>query len=192
MLETLRFVAAHRDEVKQVVASSQRPRDRIAVRYRLERQDAPIEILTRTPRSLAGAPTTVTLPYLSRFVGTTVIDRPIAYLVPEKVAAHLRQHGLTVQPATGPYEVEVPVVERAGSEGARGILEAGSVGELSVSWRKGARSAPPGAGLVATSQPLGAIAVYLCEPESDDGAVENGLIPVPNVGEELPIWRVPG
>jgi len=190
MLETLRFVAAHRDEVKQVVASSQTPRDRIAIRYRLERREAPVEILTRSPRTLEGAPTTVNLPYLARFVGSTVIDRPRAYLVPTNVAAHLRQHGLTVASATGTHEVEVPVVEGTGREGARGILEAGTVGELSVSWRKGPRVAPPGAGLVATSQPLGAIAVYLCEPESDDGAVENGLISVPSVGDELPIWRV--
>ena len=44
--------------------------------------------------------------------------------------------------------------------------------------------------LVTTDQPLGAIAVYLCEPESDDGAVENGLIGAPAVGDDFPIWRV--
>jgi predicted deacylase len=192
MLETLRFTAAHRDDVVQTVASSRSPRDRIAIRYRLERREAPVEILTRAPRTLAGAPTTVTLPYLARFVGSAVVDRPAAYLVPANVAAHLRQHGLGVEEAAGSYEAEVPVVESTGSEGARGILEAGSVGELSVSWRKGACDAPPGAGLVATDQPLGAIAVYLCEPESDDGAVENGLISAPRVGDELPIWRVRG
>jgi hypothetical protein len=31
--------------------------------------------------------------------------------------------------------------------------------------------------------------VYLCEPESDDGALENGLIDAPNEGAEYPIWR---
>ena len=44
--------------------------------------------------------------------------------------------------------------------------------------------------LVRTDHPLGAIAVYLCEPESDDGAVENGLAPAPAVGDEHPAWRV--
>jgi hypothetical protein len=43
---------------------------------------------------------------------------------------------------------------------------------------------------VRTGQPLGAIAVYLCEPESDDGAIENGLVAPPPVGGEFPIWRV--
>ena len=191
MLETLKHVAAHRDEVAQTVAASQSPRDRIAVRYGLKPFERPIEILTRTPRTLEGAPSTVTLPHLGRFVGTTVVDRPAAYLVPAPVAAHLRQHGLAVDQAMGTFEVEVPVVEGLGSEGGRAILEAAAVGELSASWRRGPRAVPPGWALVPTDQPLGAVAVYLCEAESDDGAVENGLLPVPALGEELALWRVP-
>ena len=72
------------------------------------------------------------------------------------------------------------------------ILEAASFGEIAVSWRNGSRRAPAGSGLVRTDQPLGAIAVYLCEPESDDGAFENGVLPAPVRGEELGVWRVPG
>jgi hypothetical protein len=191
MLETLKHVAAHRDEVVQLVAMSRAPRERIAIRYGLERFEAPLEILTRTPRTLEGAPTSVTLPYLGRFVGTTVVDRPAAYLVPAPMAAHLRLHGLTLREAVGTFEVEVPVVEGLGSQEGRGILEAAAVGELSVSWRRGPRAVPTGWALVPTDQPLGAIAAYLCEPESDDGAVENGLLPVPALGEELALWRVP-
>lgn len=191
MLETLKYVAAHRDEVVQTVAASRTPRERIAVRYGLERFDRPIEILTRAPRTLEGAPATVTIPHLGRFVGTTVVDRPDAYLVPAPVAAHLRLHGLTLREAVGTFDVAVPVVEGLGSEGGRAILEAAAVGELSVSWRQEHRTVPPGWALVPTDQPLGAVAVYLCEPESDDGAVENGLLPVPALGEELALWRVP-
>ena len=191
MLETLKHVAAHRDEVVQTVAECLTPRDRIAVRYSLERFDEPVEILTRAPRTLDGAPTTLTLPYLGRFIGSTVVNRPAAYLVPARMAAHLRLHGLTLREAVGTFEVEVPVTEGLGSKGGRAILEAEAVGELSVSWRRGPRTVPPGWALVPTDQPLGAIAVYLCEPESDDGAVENGLLPMPALGEELTLWRVP-
>ncbi len=191
MLETLKHVAAHGDEVLQTVAACVTPRDRIAIRYSLERFDTPVEILTRTPRTLEGRPTRVTLPHLGRFVGTTVVDRPAAYLVPAPMAAHLRLHGLSLQEAVGTFEVETPVVEGLGSEGGRAILEAAAVGDLSVSWRREARAVPPGWALVPTDQPLGAIAVYLCEPESDDGAVENGLLPVPSLSEELALWRVP-
>ena len=190
MLETLRFVAAHRDDVVQTVAASRTPRERIAVRSRLERFDQPVTILTRTPRTLDGAPSTVTIPHVGRFVGSTVVDRPAAYLVPPKVAAHLRGHGLQVSEATGSYDAQIAKVESLGTEGGRAILEAAKVGELSVSWRTGPVKAEPGHGLVRTGQPLGAIAVYLCEPESDDGAVENGLLAVPTVGVDWPICRI--
>ena len=192
MLETLRHVAAHRDEVVQTVAGCRVPRDRIAVRYALETFPQPLEILTRTPRTLEGAPTRLTLPYFARFVGSTVVDRPAAYLVPAQAAAALRGHGLEVGEAHGSFDVEVPVVEQLGTEGGRAILEAAKVGELGVSWRRGPRPAPADTWLVRTDQPMGAIAVYLCEPESDDGAIENGLLPVPEQGEELGIWRVNG
>lgn len=191
VLETLRYVAAHGDEVVQTVATSREPPARVAVRYRLDRFAEPIEILTRTPRTLEGAPSSVSIPHLGRFVGTVVVDRPPAYLVPARMAAHLRQHGLAVEDARGTVDAEIAVVEGFGAEQGRKILEAAKVGELRVSWKREARAVPAGAGLVRTDQPLGAIAVYLCEPESDDGAVENGLVEPPELGEELPIWRVP-
>ena len=36
----------------------------------------------------------------------------------------------------------------------------------------------------------GAIAVYLCEPESDDGPIENQLVSAAPPGSELPLWRL--
>ncbi len=191
MLETLRHVAAHGADVRGVVAASRTPRDRVAIRYRLEAFAEPVTILTRDPRTLSGAPTEVALPYLGRFVGSTVVDRPVAYVVPAALATHLRAHGLVVDPAGEPLDVEVATVEGVRTEGGRGILEAARVGALHVSWAQATRRPPPGAGIVRTSQPLGAIAVYLCEPESDDGAVENGIVGAATVGSEFPIWRVP-
>jgi len=191
VLETLRYVAAHGDAVVQTVAGSRRPPAKVAVRYRLDRFAEPIEVLTRTPRTLEGAPSSVRIPHLARFVGTVVVDRPAAYVVPARVAAHLRQHGLAVEDAKGTVDAEVATVEGFGAETGRKILEAAKVGELRVSWKRGARAVPAGAGLVRTDQPLGAIAVYLGEPESDDGAVENGLVEPPAQGAEFPIWRVP-
>jgi len=159
------------------------------VRYRLDAFDDPIEIPTRTPRTLEGAPTSVRIPHFSRFVGTKVVDRPPAYLVPPRAAAHLARHGLAVRPAEGTLTLEVARVTGIGTEGGRHILEAAQVGELEVDWRLERRAAPAGWSLVDTDQPLGAIAVYLCEPESDDGAIENGMIDAPARGDDYPIAR---
>jgi hypothetical protein len=48
---------------------------------------------------------------------------------------------------------------------------------------------PAGAWLLRTEQPLGALAVYLCEPESDDGLVEGGYVPTPSIGGEFEVLR---
>jgi hypothetical protein len=189
-IETLAWAAGHADDIRHIVASSASPPDRIAVRYRLDRADSPVDVLTRSPRTLEGAPVSMRLPYFGRFRGTVVVDRPRSYLVPPSIAEHLRRHGLRVERAEGAAEVEVARVVSLGAEGGRAILEASAVGEVQVEWRSDKRAVPEGWSRVDTDQPLGAIAVYLCEPESDDGAVENGLAPVPAVGDEHPAWRV--
>jgi len=189
LVEVLRHVAAHGDHIVQLVASSRAPRDRIAIRYKLDAFDGTIEIPTRTPRTLEGAPSVVRVRQFAKFTGTTVVDRPPAYVVPANVAAHLERHGLAVSDAPASADVEVATVTGYGSEGGRKILESAAVGELRVDWKRAARPLPAGARLVRTEQSLAAVAVYLCEPESDDGAVENGLVTAPAVGAEFPIWR---
>jgi hypothetical protein len=189
LLEALRYVAAKRDEVQQVVSVSRSPRDRMAIRYRLEAFDETIEVPTRTPRTPDGAPSSATVRYFGKFVGTNIVGRPPAYVVDGAVAEHLERHGLAVEPAPAALDAEVATVVEVASEGGRKILESAAVGDLRVEWKRGARKVPEGSKLVRTDQPLAAIAVYLCEPESDDGAVENGLVPAPALGSEFPIWR---
>ena len=77
-----------------------------------------------------------------------------------------------------------------GTEAGRKILESSTVGHLEIEWKTESRNVGGDRMLVRTDQPLGAIAVYLCEPTSDDGAVENGLCAAPSAGDEFPIWRV--
>ena len=188
-IETLRWVAGHADDVRQVVAAHRTPPRQVAVRYQLEAFERPITIPTLSPRTPEGVPTDHTLPHLARFVGTEVIERPAAYLVPPAVAAHLRHHGLTTQPAEGRREVEVARVVSVSEEEGRTILEAGAVGDVEVAWSTEVRVVPPEWHEVPTDQPLGAIAVYSCEPRSDDGIVENEIVPAVSVGSEHPAWR---
>jgi hypothetical protein len=189
LLEALRYTASHRAEILQIVSASQSPRDRIAIRYRLDAFDDTIEVPTRTPRTPDGAPSIARLRHFAKFVGTTLVDRPPAYIVDAALATHLERHGLATEPAPGVLEAEVATIAEIAAEGGRKILESAAVGDVRVEWTRASRKAPAGARLVRTDQSLGAIAVYLCEPESDDGAVENGLIAAPALGSEFPIWR---
>jgi hypothetical protein len=193
LLETLRHAAQHGTEMMQVVQASQTPPQRVAVRYALEAFPEPVEILTRQPRTLDGQPTSVTIPHYGRFVGAETVRRPWAYVVPEAVAQHLRRHGLTVTQMDRSRDaaLEVAYVESAGSEGARTILESASgERELQVEYRRETRRLPEGCFLAETEQPLGAVAVYLCEARSDDGVVTCGIVPEPRPGEEFPVHRI--
>jgi hypothetical protein len=190
--EALRIAAERGDALLQVVATSRSPREEVAVRYRLEAEAAPARILTRSPRTLDGAPVEVSLPHLARFVGTTRVQRPWGYAVPEHVGRHLARHGLAVRPLQAGMEarVQVPFIESVRDTDSRAILEA--PGEVVLGARFETRTLRLAAGtwLVETGQPLGAIAVYLCEAESDDGLVACGLLPRPQPGDPYPALRV--
>ena len=187
--ETLRAAASRADAIRGLIAACRTPPDRIAVRYALRSLDETIEILTRRPRSRDGAPETVRIPHIGRFEGTCVVERPRAYIVPGSLAPFLRGHGLHLQPAPARATVDVARFEGAEREAGRAILEAGGVGHRQVSWTREDRALPPDALLLPTDQPLGALAVYLAEPESDDGLVENGLSPTPTLGGEFAVAR---
>jgi hypothetical protein len=189
--ELLQWVAAHGDDVRQIVETSRTPPSEIAIRYKPVARGE-IDILTRSPRTLEGAPVTVRLPHLGQFEGTKIVSRPVAYAVPRAVGEHLARHGLSVVPASGERTVEIARVESLGTEAGRKILEACVVGEIEVSWKRELRALPTDYALVPTDQPLGAIAVYLCEPESDDGLVENRVLAATAIGGEFPVWRVLG
>ena len=191
--DTLGFVAANGAEIVALVNDSILPPEQVAVRYRLEAwPDRTVEILTREPYTLDGGPIAVDVPYIGRFVPEHSVTRPLAYAVPEAIARKLEGHGLTVErPANWPMlDAEIARVRGKDVEAGRQILEAAASSHLEADYRHETRALPDGWALVRTQQQYGAIAVYLCEAESDDGLVACGWIPEPAVGEEFPAWRV--
>jgi Zinc carboxypeptidase len=191
--ESLGFVAANGAEIVRLLAACELPPDKIAVRYRLEAfPDRTVDILTREPYTLHGAPITVPVPYIGRFVGEHVVDRPFAYAVPANVARHLEGHGLTIDAdiPEGLIDVEIATVTGEVSSAGREILEANASPYLEADYRSERRALPASWRIVETAQARGAIAVYLCEAGSDDGLLACGLIETPRAGEEFPAWRL--
>jgi hypothetical protein len=189
LLESLCAVGRRAQEIVALVAAAEAPPPRVAVGYRLEVMPQPVEILTRVPRTLEGSPTSVTMPYLGRFVGEVIIERPRGYIVPGRLGAFFRGHGLAPAPAPPSARVERATLESLGVVAGRAILEASGVGRRNVSWSASSERLPADALLVTTDQRAGALAVYLCEPESDDGLVEAGLSPTPDVGGTFEVMR---
>ena len=91
LVELLAYTAEHGREMVEIVETSQHPPEKVAVRYRLETLPEPVEILTREPRTLEGAPASVVLPHYGRFTGAEVVARPWGYALSSDAAAHLRQ-----------------------------------------------------------------------------------------------------
>jgi len=193
--ESLAYVSEHGEEIIAMLDACALPPDDIAVRYRLEAfPDAEVEILTREPYALDGAPISAFVPHFGNFVGEHVVHRPWVYAVPESVAAHLQAHGLHVERPTQPcvLDAEIATVNGLVSSAGREILEANASSYLDAQYRREQRALPQGWALVRTEQQRGAIAVYLCEAGSDDGLVACGWIDEPESGSEFPAWRVHG
>lgn len=194
VLESLKHVVRNARAIVSLVESAQMPPKKIAVRSTLGAWDAPIEVLTREPRTLDGAPIAVTIPHLARFTGSVIVDRPACYLLTEETAQHLERHGLPIERLRQDktIDVETATIEKVASEASRKILEATSEREIVVSWKTSVRRYRAGTPWVKTDHPLGAVAVYLCEPESDDGFAACGVVPAPREGGEWPVARVRG
>ena len=190
--EIAAYAAEHGDEIRALVDGCTTPPDQIAVRYRLAELDEPATILSRDPYTLDGAPVSYTVPHLARFVGTETVDRPWAYVVPDHLAPWLEGHGLKVDRLERDLsaELEEATVLEVAPDQSRSILES-SLGErqITAEYRPISTRLPEGTALVRTAQPAGAVAVYLCEAASDDGAVAYGKLNEPAPGARFPILR---
>jgi hypothetical protein len=190
--ESLGYVAAHGPEIVALLGQCEMPPDFVAVRYRLEAfPGVEIDVPTREPYTLEGAPVTVRAPWIGRFVSEHTVRRPLAYAVPPPVAALLRGHGLDVDTRGTPpmLDAEIAKVRGKVSSAGRQILEANASEYLEADYQHGRHRLPEGWSLVFTQQQRGAIAVYLCEAESDDGLYACGLASA-EAGTDYPAWRV--
>jgi hypothetical protein len=162
----------------------------------------PVEILAWDADSLAQhrVPGKTLTPYralhYARFVPTQVVSRPFAYLLPAssaRIAHHLVRHNLDVQVvgALIELEVEVFVIDGIARTASADIADEAPPETLFFGHRERAQhAARPGDFLVPMAQPFANLAVYLLEPESDDGLVEWGFFPELAPGDVYPVRRI--
>lgn len=115
---------------------------------------------------------TIRMPVYDRFVSTLDRAPPAAYVVAPQdtaVVALLRLHGIHVDRSDSvwrargeTYTIDSVITSPRQFQGHREV-------RLKGRWERGFQVLPPGSFIVSTAQPLGALAVYLLEPESDDG-----------------------
>jgi len=189
----LDYAADHADELTRMVAEADQrtvrkgltpaDSDMFGVEYELRPLDEPVTIhgyeteiierpgtypeLKRTDRKK-----TYTVPYYADYVVKRSVRFPFAYLLPAadaEVVAKLLQHGIAVEKFEAPAKLEVQTFLPKEIKGSERLYQGHRMNTVKGEYITETREFPAGTVLVRTAQPLGDLAVYLLEPESDDG-----------------------
>ena len=216
--EILRYGAGHREEIRRLTHSadnetikqaSQAPFPQIGVEYRSKPLPKPVDILvgkvTKIRNRNSGKMMTAMvedqvtpmkmLDY-GMFEATRTVPTAGAYLFQgekgmQVVLEKLLAHGITVEELTAPATLEVKVfrIEEVTKkqklfEGHREVTLKGNYEITKMEFAQGTL-------LVRSAQPLGLLAAYLLEPESNDGLVTwNFLDSFLGKGKTYPIYKL--
>jgi hypothetical protein len=190
----LDYCAAHLEEISQLVAAADRDavlqglnptdKDIFFVEYELLPLKNPVtvhayetEIIPqgegRRPQLRPTDRVKVqTVPYFADWEGKKGDRFPYAYLiaVPDRtVIDNLLEHGIIVEKLQEAATLEVEAFKFKEIKAAERPFQGHRLNQVKGEFAVEKKEFPAGTYLVATSQPLGRLAAYLLEPESDDG-----------------------
>ncbi len=143
--------------------------------YEMEAPPAPAEGAPQGPfprMKPTNTSKTYTMPYYADFEPKRSVRLPFAYLLPatETAAADkLRQHGVAVERLTEPAALEAEAFQIKEIRGAERLYQGHRTNTVKGEYAVQKRNFPVGTLIVRLAQPLGRLAAYLLEPESDDG-----------------------
>ncbi|HOW84632.1 MAG TPA: M14 family metallopeptidase [Candidatus Aminicenantes bacterium] len=115
---------------------------------------------------------TYTMPYHADFFAKRTVRLPFAYLIAaagQDIPAKLRQHGVVVERLTEPAVIEAEAFRIQEVKGAERLYQGHRTNTVKGQYALEKKDFPAGTLLVRTAQPLGRLAAYLLEAESDDG-----------------------
>jgi len=135
------------------------------------------------------------MPVYVSFEATLSRKLPFAYAIPAAdttVVANLRLHGVKVTTIAHPLDMTVQEFVIDSVKHAERAFQGHHETSLTGKWREAQVTIPAGTFIVRTAQPMGVVAFYLLEPESDDGFVDwNFLDATLAPGETYGIRRLP-
>jgi len=192
----LDYTSANAEELARLVSEADRrtvesglaPKETDVFGLELEAKPLPQPVTVRgyevevIPREGGGFPQlkrtdrkkTYTMPYFADFQPKRTVRRPAAYLIApadEDVLGVLLRHGLVVERLVEPAELEAEVFRLKEIKGAERLFQGHRTNQVKGEYAVEKRAFAAGALVVRTAQPLGHLAAYLLEPESDDGLV---------------------
>ena len=175
------YAAENLDSVKAVVAAASAPRDSVGLRSKHVAVGDPIKVLgyesakRENGKVVYGPSKDFTIPVMTKMEPTLSVARPAIYLVDPsyaKAVETLRNHGVVVEELK--EDAKVPVEEYTVKEtvkAQRPFQGHNTVDKVEVEKKADEYAAKAGTFVVRTNQPLGNLAVFLLEPQAEDGLV---------------------
>lgn len=203
--ECLRDVRDHRAEVKALLQQAdERARRRglsetIALRSRARARPEKATILGFVEEQAGDRrrPTTEPREYevdlVDDFEANLEVPLPVAYLIPEaqrEVVHNLQWHGISVLELREDIELDVEVDRITSLRESERPFQNRRLLTPDIERRAGLMGIPAGTLVVRTDQPLGRLAAYLLEPQSEDGLALWGAVSGLKQGEDSPIVRL--
>jgi hypothetical protein len=216
--EIFKYVAANANEIVQLTKqvdsdavknalSGKTPQ--IGVEYEMKALPKPVDILVgevtrvRNPRSgkdmlavVEDKYTAVKMLYYGMFASKRNVQSARAYLFKREegmrvVLEKLIAHSISVEELTTPLTTEVESFEIASVKKSARPFQGHNEVKLTGKFKKETMTFESGTVIVRTAQPLGLLAAYLLEPESDDGLVNwNFLDAYLGEGKIFPIYKL--
>jgi len=177
--QNARARALHRNvPVRSTLAAAPEPLPVIAEIVERTRDSTRTEPGVPRGRRRTGRFETVTMPVFERFTPTLIAPTPNFYVIPAgdtAVVRILRAHGINVnvaaQSAGADTTVNADVFVIDSAIASARPFQGHREMRLTGKWRREPRKIEPNSFIVEGGQRLGIVAVYLLEPESDDGLV---------------------
>jgi dipeptidyl aminopeptidase/acylaminoacyl peptidase len=206
----LEYVAEHKDGTMALVAQARQGSGRssrfdsvvnVAIRDKLAPVGQPanllgfVEEMKNGRRVATDQPKEYRLEYLGRCEPTLSVTKPYAYLFPEShtpAIENLQRHGINVEELREDIQLDVEVYRANKVTRQTQEFQKHHLVTVEASVRPETRLVKAGTVLVRTGQPLGTLATYLLEPQSQDGLVtwnffDAGL----SDGQDYPVLRLP-
>ena len=194
LLAILDYCQQHAEEMKQLIAQAEQrtvrlgmkpgPEDYFIVEYDVEPLSEKIKVrgyeMTlekrpgKWPRVKINEEKKIIyeMPFYARYVARRKVRYPWGYLIaypdPE-VLENLLRHGLVVERLTAEVTLEVEAFQITSLKAAERLYQGHHLNKVEGTPKVIQKTFPAGTIFVATGQPLGKVAAYLLEPESDDG-----------------------
>jgi dipeptidyl-peptidase-4 len=198
ILSCFEHAAQNKDKVRTLLkdAEANAPKRKLALRGK----DVPLKEITILgieggKTAPPGTTKEHVVAYLGKCAATVSVERPFAYLVPAsyvKVRENLMRHGIAVEELTADSELTVDVYRVDRITAAAKEFQKHKLVTVEATPRQTKLTAKAGTIVVRCAQPLGTLAAYALEPESEDGLCawnffEEGL----KQGADYPVLRLP-